>query len=298
MQDLVAFYKDAFNLHNAQFSRIAHDDTIVAIVYRVTTHDGTPLILKISPRAHQHQRELYFLRYFADKLPVPRVIAAVDQTSNTYGAILMECLPGQLLDIKHCSSGIAKSMGELFARIHTQRSRGYGDLICPQNLSAGARDIFINKFQDDVRGCTGHIAVPILEQCMLYLEKNSYLLDEVDGPCIVHYDYRPGNILVHDGTISGIIDWASARSGFAQEDFCVMEHWTWSQDDSTKKLFLEGYAQIRPVPDYKDIMPLLRLYKSLAYVRFIAHNGTWNDGGANESKYLFNKRFIETFFSL
>ncbi len=41
----------------------------------------------------------------------------------------------------------------------------------------------------------------------------------MDGTCVVHRDYRPGNLIVHDGKLQGIIDWTGARTSFAEEDF-------------------------------------------------------------------------------
>lgn len=61
------------------------------------------------------------------------------------------------------------------------------------------------------------------------------LLDSVDGPCIVHRDFRPGNIIVNEGKIQGIIDWAGARASFVEEDFCPLEFGEWPVTDRSKK---------------------------------------------------------------
>ncbi len=47
-------------------------------------------------------------------------------------------------------------------------------------------------------------------------------IDEVpisDRPCLVHFDLRPGNILVREGALAGIIDFESCRGGHASMDF-------------------------------------------------------------------------------
>jgi aminoglycoside phosphotransferase (APT) family kinase protein len=40
-----------------------------------------------------------------------------------------------------------------------------------------------------------------------------------DEPCLVHFDLRPGNVLVRDGRLVGIIDFESCRGGHASMDF-------------------------------------------------------------------------------
>lgn len=43
-------YQHRFNLQNAVFSRIEHEDAIVAIVYKVSQANGKQYILKIGTR--------------------------------------------------------------------------------------------------------------------------------------------------------------------------------------------------------------------------------------------------------
>ena len=50
MNDLIALYQQRLNLQNAIFSRIDHDDAMVAIVYKITQAGGLNLILKICTR--------------------------------------------------------------------------------------------------------------------------------------------------------------------------------------------------------------------------------------------------------
>ncbi len=99
-------------------------------------------------------------------------------------------------------------------------------------------------------------------------------------------------MIVYEGKLQGIIDWASARAGFAQEDFVPMEHGEWLIDPKSRKAFVAGYASIRPVPDYEAMMPLLRLSKAIATVGFTVKHGTWNSSHARI--YQFNRHFLET----
>ncbi len=111
-----------------------------------------------------------------------------------------------------------------------------------------------------------------------------------DGPCVIHRDFRPGNLIASDGKVRGIIDWSSGRGGFAEDDFCPLEFGEWLAD--CKSSFLEGYASIRKVPDYKPMMPLLRLSRAVAAVGFTVKRGTWES--RNSKLYKFSRRHLES----
>jgi hypothetical protein len=88
-----------------------------------------------------------------------------------------------------------------------------------------------------------------------------------------------------DGKLTGIIDWSSSRASFAEEDFCPMKHQGWAE--------FAGYSNIRPVPKYAQIIPLLRLAKALA-MGFTIRTNTWQT--RNADFYEMNRKFIEKMF--
>ncbi|MBS0637519.1 MAG: aminoglycoside phosphotransferase family protein [Verrucomicrobia bacterium] len=291
----ITLYQQRLNLQDATFSRIEHEDAMVAVVYKVTLPNNTQLILKICTRANDYFREVYFLNHFAASIPVPRIIQVVPPEEGINGAILMEHLSGSLPTTPDFTETLAHEMGATLARIHRDRQAGYGDLIQPQNLSADPRVHFTQKFEEGFEECKNHLPKALLEQCRQYYDTNLHLLEQTDGPCIVHRDFRPGNVFVHEGKLQGVIDWASTRSGFAEEDFCPIEHYEWPVHSDIKKSFLAGYATIRPVPDYSKIMPLLRLSKAFATIGYTVKIGTWDTIHARV--YQFNRKFIDAFFT-
>ncbi len=294
MDKLITQYQKRLNLQNGNFSRIEHDDAMVAVVYRITQSSSTQLILKICPRDEDYQREVYFLKYFADKLPVPHVVQVVPPEAGISGAILMECLPGEVLKTSNITDALAYEIGSLFAKIHLNPAAGYGDLTQPENLTPDPRVYFTLKFEEGIDECINHLSEALIERCRRYYDTHIHLLASVDGPCMIHRDFRPGNVIIHEGKLQGIIDWAGGRGSFAEEDFCPMEHWEWPMNPEIKKSFLAGYANIRPVPNYSAIMPLLRVSRALNVVGFTVKRGIWKTNYARV--YEFNRRFLETFF--
>jgi len=290
--DILNFYKQCLNLQEATFSRIDHEDAMVAIVFKITKPNGEQFVLKVCDRPNDYFREAYFLQHFADTLPVPKIIQLIEPTEDVHGAILMECLSGTLLKTEDLTESLAIEIGRCLALIHSNRLPGYGDPI--GHLSFDPRVYFTLKFEEGLEECSHHLPLNLIEQSRLYYEKHVDLLESVDGPCIVHRDFRPGNLMVHDGKLQGIIDWAGARASYAEEDFCSIEHGEWTNDLHFKKALLSGYATIRPVPDYNRLMSFLRLNKAIATIGFTVKRGTWKSSSAR--LYQFNRQFLETLY--
>jgi Ser/Thr protein kinase RdoA (MazF antagonist) len=295
MDNLITLYQQHLNLQDSTFLRIEHEDAMVAIVYKITlSTTGAQFILKISSRAQDYMREVYFLKHLESKLPVPRIIQVVKPEAEINGAILMEYLPGALLKISDLTDKLAYEIGSQLARIHLNRISGYGDLTQPDDLNPDPRVYFTSKFDEGFDECSNHLPKSLLEKCRHYFDSNIDRLASVDGPCMIHRDFRPGNIIVNNGKLHGIIDWASGRASFAEEDFCPLEFGEWPTDPTNKQFFLNGYASIRSVPDYSAIMPLLRLNRAIATIGFTVKQRTWET--SNSKLYQFNRQFLETFF--
>jgi Ser/Thr protein kinase RdoA (MazF antagonist) len=280
----IAFYQERLNLKEASFTRIDHEDAMVALVYKITKVDGTSLILKISEKKNDYFREYLFLKHLEGKL-VPKIIQATPPQTGVHGAILMECLQGHLLT--ELTPALSKELGQALAFIHNNFLSGYGDPV--DDLSNDPKDYFSLKFEEGLDECKNHLAPSLIDTCRKYFK--SHFPSKVDGPCIVHRDFRPGNIIVLNGALQGIIDWAGARASFAEEDFTSIEDWI----NPYLNDFISGYSSIRPVPSYKPLIPFLRLNKAIATIGFLIKRNTWDTKDAR--LYQFNRKFIEELLS-
>jgi len=151
--DHLAFYRTHLNLLGASFSLIDHEDAMVATVYKMTCSDGKTFILKVCERKNDYLREVYFLNYFANKVPVPRIAQMIEPAEDIHGAILMEYLPGELLNGEDLTHQLAFEIGACLAKIHLNRVEGYGDLIQTDQLSSDpqhskARDMEPQRWQN------------------------------------------------------------------------------------------------------------------------------------------------------
>ena len=289
MNHLSAQYKQLLDLQDSRFSLIEHEDAMVAVVYKVTTASGNEYVLKICSRRGDYLRETYFLRSFEGKIPVPRIIQLVEPESSIHGAILMECLPGNLLNIADINEKLAYEIGCILAKIHATKTQGYGDLTQINQLSVDPRIPFTLKFEEGIDECKDHLPGALIDQCRIAFDRQINLLSGVDGPCIIHRDFRPGNVIVFNNQIQGVIDWSSGRGGFAEEDFSPIEQGEWSYPH--KKALLNGYASVRSIPHYLELMPLLRLSKAIGVIGFTVKRGTWNS--THSRLYQWNRRHLE-----
>lgn len=290
MTSLIPLYKKRLNLPEAQFTFIDHEDAMVAAVFRISRPGHPDLILKVCSRKGDFLRESYFLSRFACKIPVPKIIQLIEPEEGLDAAVLMECIQGDLLKSETITTCLASEIGALLARIHLEHAEGYGDLTDSSQLSSDPRVPFTMKFEEALEECKGHLPESLLEICRLHFDRNIDLLLSAEGPCVIHRDFRPGNIIASDGKVRGIIDWSSGRGGFAEDDFCRLEFGEWPA--GCKSSFLEGYASIRKVPDYKRMMPLLRLSRAIAAVGFTVKRGTWEF--RNSKLYQFNLSYLES----
>ncbi|CRX37607.1 phosphotransferase family protein [Estrella lausannensis] len=294
MDSLISHFRPRLNIPDASFTLIEHDNAMVALVYLVAGEGGQQFILKISPKAEDYKREKLLLNHFSGIIPVPRLFKELEPFDSYPGALLMERIPGTLLTNKTLSEEIAFEAGAILAKIHLFRIHGFGDPVNPETLSLDPKDYFAKKFEEGLSECTGNLSESLLKKCRIYFQEQLPLLDSADGPCIAHRDFRPANILTDGNKITGVIDWAGGRSGFAEEDFCPIEDGSWGMDEKQLQAFRRGYKTVRPLPATDKTLSLMQLSKAIATVGFTVKKGTWNT--KNKGTYLRYLRWIELFF--
>lgn len=288
---LLSIYKECFGLQRAQFVRIEHKETMVAIVYKVMLTSNKTFLLKICSRDEDFYREIYFLEVLAETLPVPKVKCFLEPAAGRPGGILMEFLEGTLLNECDWTEALAYEIGVKLALLHSIRSEYFGDYVHKNSCEQIPEEYFQGKFFEELEECRTHLPKEIIQFCENYYTSHSDLLGSVDGPCLIHRDFRPGNMIVNDGKLVGIIDWASARFGFAEQDFCSIKHRNWPKSPKHKHSLLRGYSSIRPLPKYEAIMPLLRLGRALAVIGYTVKSGTFR--GKDREIYQYNRDYLD-----
>jgi len=257
VQDAIAH----LNLEIAEIQPVP--DSFSSIVRLIELVSGEQLVLKIPYVKRKLFRELGALEAFHNDLPVPDLVDVWVPDDDRPGALLLSRLPGASI-ADPVDAGLARQMGDLLGRFHTHRLDHYGDREEAGNPDAHDWWAMLHDGLDRWKPHCMQAMPPDLYARSLALYRDLAAdLPAPDGPCWVHNDYRPGNILVEDGKITGLIDFESARGGSADRDFTKVSHYVWKPDPATKPAFLAGYAEIRPVPDFERTLTLYQLHNAL-----------------------------------
>lgn len=262
MEDLEGILK-TLKLRVVEISHVP--ESYSSQVYLLTLSGGERVILKRSYNKAKLHRECRMLKLLADVLPVPRLIEFWEEAH----AMLLSYIPG-LPIMGPIDTGLAFDMGALLAGMHRVSLEEYE---------------LVESFSRDWWGSIRHVFRTWLDQCKTQMpddlirdsQAKFYELYEglplPQGPCAVHFDYRPGNILVDHGKIVGLIDFESSRGGSADLDFVKIKTYVWDEYPGTETAFLKGYTSIRQLPDIHRSLPLYTLYNAIGGISWCVRRG-------------------------
>jgi aminoglycoside phosphotransferase (APT) family kinase protein len=125
--------------------------------------------------------------------------------------------------------------------------------------------------------CEQVLPATLIQHCLSVYVQLHEALPDPDGPCYVHYDFRPGNVLIHGGRISGLIDFESTRGGSADLDFIKIKNEVWDVSPETRLPFLAGYQSIRDLPDIEHTLPLYALYNAYGGIAWCVKRSKLDD---------------------
>lgn len=296
IEPMLQEYTKKLKIEVLKAESIIHKESLSSSIFKLQLKDNSYVILKIAFDEKRYFRECYFLNKVKDTILVPKIINTIDPSEKLNGAILMEYLEGNLISSKCIDDNLSFKMGALLAKLHSISCESYGDVAKGESFSKDVSSgILILKkyFEESFNGCKGYVDENLLKRIEKYFYDEIKKIKYLDGPCIIHRDFKPGNIIVKNNQIKGLIDWEIAKNGFAQEDFAQVEYLIWENFPKTKKAFLGGYQSIRKLPNL-DIMPLLRVCKAIGAIEFTIRRKTWE----GSHKFVFDKnlKYLEKIF--
>jgi len=170
-------YKELLNLDKGvRFSKIDHDDAMVADVYKIESSGKPCFILKICNRPNDYTSEVYFLNHFAKQIQVPAVIKRLPPSQENHGAILIKYLSEKLLKPVLITKEIAFELGKSLATIHSNKTDGFGYLNRHVELASEPISHFKEKFLEGIDECKNHLPVELIAKCFSYFDKSLHLL--------------------------------------------------------------------------------------------------------------------------
>ncbi len=210
------------------FTATLEDGPAELIVRRIPGGGDEELSATSIPKAH----EAALLRAAHEGgVPVPKVICVFSPEDGLGPGYVMNRLEGETIARKilrdeafaQARTVLADQCGAAMARIHAVPAEGLPDL-ARQDARAqlGAlRDLY-DTFDDP------H---PVFELAFRFLDDNA---PDIAAPCLVHGDFRNGNIMVNEAGLVAVLDWELSHFGDPMEDLgwiCV-NSWRFGQLDN------------------------------------------------------------------
>lgn len=236
----------------AQWTRLA--EATFNTAYRIRFADGRGLVLKVAPDpaapvlAYEHdimRTEAMFYRSAEGVAPAPSVVhAGFSRTVVDSDFLLMSELPG---DNWYALGGklgapektrLRGELGRIVAALHTITGTEFG---YPQGKRASSWRAAFLAMLDAVLADSERFSVALprpVEQLRELMWGHADVLDAVDTPVLVHFDLWAGNILLHEGAISGLVD---AERAFWGDPLAEMVSVALFADIEQDPAFLDGY---------------------------------------------------------
>lgn len=242
----------------------------------LTLSSGNKVVLKIPFSKSKVVREVRMLLHLRGRLPVPELLDYY-LAEDGVGALLLSYLPGSSLNAA-LSDQAAFALGQLLAQLHSVPMTLFGDEF--ENPSASAKGWW--ELMDEFFYQWVPLCERVLEPELIRASDHKYQqlradLPAPDGPCAVHFDYRPANVLWQDDTLIGLIDFESARGGSADRDFIKIKDELWELTPQTEAPFLAGYQSVRPLPDLERTLPFYTLHLAFGGVGWCVRRGKLDD---------------------
>lgn len=222
--------------------------------------DGRKLVLKIaSPQnvvtmRHEKyyiQTEAEMLKLFGEKIniPAPELVCFDNSGEICHEPyFFMSFIEGKPLDTfsEYPSAreiyGIKSRLGEICRQISSVESTHFGIPNLPDTYSHSNCDFMLKMFHmllldaDDrkieIPGIRGRELLSLIGQCRPQL-------DEVKKPVYVHTDTWNGNLMIQDGKLSGLIDYAAVLYGDV-----LLNHDFHDFGERPEKAFCEGFGKM------------------------------------------------------
>lgn len=264
-------------------ARLAHWSELGAATfntaYRIGLADGRGLVLKVAPvpsapiltyERDIMRTEVEFYRLAAGVVPVPEVVHAdFDHTLVGSDLLLMTELPGSTWrDVDPdptTRTRLRTELGKLVATLHGVTGTAFG---YPTWQAGTWRAAFTGMF-GDLLSDADRYPTPLPRpsaDIRAAVAAHAAVLDEVTTPVLVHFDLWDGNILLHDGRISGLVDGERAFWGDPLAEFASLALFDVIEDDHA---FLTGYG----VTFDAAALVRLALYRAYLYLIMLVEGG-------------------------
>jgi aminoglycoside phosphotransferase (APT) family kinase protein len=167
-------------------------------------------------------------------------------------------------------ASLAPQVIHALAELHAVDWRKLGlEFLDPPAPGRGAAERELARWQERI-GRTGLAVAPMVGDALHWLQAN---VPETDEVTLVHGDYRLGNFLIENGSLTGILDWELVHLGDPLEDlaWCISELWRARTGLAGAMLPEEEFVAAYAAAAGREADPArLRFYAILSLIKMIA----------------------------
>ncbi|KIQ77061.1 phosphotransferase [Bacillus sp. L_1B0_8] len=225
-----------------------------SVVYKIKLIDFRTVYIKIPYSKVKLEHEYKVLERLRYELSVPQVLDYWEGDEGFTGALLLSAIQGMPATGK-VDAALAFDIGIQHAKLHAiiPKEQDFENFI--SNMHGQSSDFIQHNFYSLAKDVKEVIDPHLYEQSMQHFEYHLKLIPYSDATSFIHLDFRPGNILVYENQISGIIDFESFSIGATEMDFTKINRYIFMEYPGTKEAYRQGYESIRPLVDLQEILP-------------------------------------------
>lgn len=233
------------------------EDSFSSTVYKCALPNGESVFVKIPYTRVKYERELAAYGILAGHVPIPKLLDHWAGDSKCPGALLLSELKGKPLSAT-ASPEIAYQIGAMQASMHQIKPPNKTVPGSIQNEFPNWHEFIERQFYSFAEDVKKVLDEDLYSASLRKFEHMKGELPEPDGPSFVHMDFRPANIIVEEGRVSGIIDFESVRFGSSEIDFTKIHRDFLKSDTVLLNSYQEGYNSIRTMIDLRAVLPFYR----------------------------------------
>jgi aminoglycoside phosphotransferase (APT) family kinase protein len=199
---LVASYLKGRKIESHQLMPLGKSNTN----YRLMLSDGEVCMLRLHNPGSNAERENHILRLVREIVPVPTVLASDgDWSIHSF----VDGTP--LADSPECVGAAAKTLAQISSfRFPSSGWIQADGSVMPFDFGDGESYVMSLLERDDVCAWLGSKTAEALRRIDAEPQPDT---DDAEEPCLVHGDFNPTNILVHQGAVTGVLDWEFSHAG-------------------------------------------------------------------------------------
>lgn len=249
MDELERIARSDFGIQVA--TRLPITESFSSTVLSFIGSDDRHYVLKRHWARNKADREVSALRALDSHPEVPALLATNER--NDILTLLIEGLDGSpwVSDVDEPPE-LLRGLGRSMGRMHLVPADPFDGMESWHRLLSDNADRYLASIGAEDTGLANR-AHDILRR---HLNEVPASVD----PCLVHFDLRPGNILVRDGRLVGIIDFEACRGGHPSMDFFKL----WQQVPGALPEILKGYLEVVEEPegwsDPGSLQSLMQIY--------------------------------------